>query len=39
MLKKGLCARIRETTNWRRLERFALPGIGGFEIPTLNGPI
>ena len=35
-LKSRLCARIRETANWRRLERFALPGIGGFRIPTLN---
>jgi hypothetical protein len=28
----GLCARIRETANWRRLERFALPGISGCRI-------
>jgi mannose-1-phosphate guanylyltransferase len=35
--KKGLCARIRETANWRRPERFALAGIGGFGIPTLSG--
>ena len=34
-----LCARIRETANWRRLERFAFRGIGGSRIPTLNGPI
>jgi hypothetical protein len=32
----GLCARIRETANWRRLERFVLPGIGGSWIPILN---
>jgi hypothetical protein len=30
--EKGLCARIRETANWRGLERFALPGIAGLRI-------
>src|SRR5260370_35349802 len=35
--EKGLCARIREIANWRRLERFALPWIVVSRIPILNG--
>ena len=34
----ALRGRIRETANWRRLERFAIPGMAGFRIPALTGP-
>jgi IS5 family transposase len=35
--KKGSEREFGETANWRRLERFALHGIRGFRIPTVNG--
>src|ERR1017187_9150868 len=36
----GICGSAREfveTANWRRLERFALPGMAGLRIPALHG--
>ena len=34
---KGSAREFGETANWRRLQRFDLPGIAGLRIPTLNG--
>ena len=33
----GSAQEFGETANWRRLERFALPGMAGIRIPALNG--
>src|ERR1039457_1518937 len=35
--KEGSAQEFGETANWRRLERFALPGMAGIRIPALNG--
>src|ERR1035441_2640207 len=35
--KYGSAREFVETANWRRLERFALPGMAGLRIPALHG--
>jgi hypothetical protein len=35
--KIGCAREFGERAKWRRLERFALPGMAGLRIPALNG--